>query len=384
MRDMIYLDNAATSFPKPNSVTREVVRCMTEYCGNPGRGGHSLSLEAAKKVFECRLEAAEIIGCPDPEGIVFTENTTHALNLVIKGLLKKGDHVIISDMEHNSVLRPIARLADEGIIEYSIFPTGTLNKKRASSLICEGITRRIRPNTRAVICSHASNVCSMSLPLEKIGALCKKHGLYFIVDAAQSAGHLPINMEKMSIDALCSPSHKALYGPQGAGFAALAPSLRQKLDTLTEGGNGVNSFEVFMPESSPERYEAGTLPTPSIAGLCEGIKHIKSVGVTTVKEYESDLYLYARELLMNTKGITVYAPEHVGSVLLFNKQGKSSETLARALNEYGICTRGGYHCSPLAHKTLGTDDGGAVRISFGIFNTKSDIEALANALKEIE
>ena len=383
---MIYLDNAATSFPKPISTVREVVRCMTEYCGNPGRGGHSLSLEAAKKVFECRLEAAELVGAPTPEGIVFTENTTHALNLVVKGLLKRGDHVIISDMEHNSVLRPIARLANEGIIEYSVFPTRTPDKNRAQSpsLICASIAQRIKPNTRAVICSHASNVCSMSLPLERIGALCKKHGLYFIVDAAQSAGHLPINMEKMNIHALCAPSHKALYGPQGAGFAALSPTIAEKLDTLTEGGNGVNSFELFMPENPPERYEAGTLPTPSIAGLCEGIKYVKSVGITAVKEYESELYIYARELLMNTKGITVYAPEHVGPVLLFNQEGKSSEALARALNEYGICTRAGYHCSPLAHKTLGTDDGGAVRISFGMFNQKSDVEALVKALSEIK
>ena len=381
---MIYLDNAATSFPKPVITVKEVLRCMTQYCGNPGRGGHSLSLEAAKKVFECRCEAAELIGSPDPEGIVFTQNTTHALNLVIKGLLGAGDHVIISDIEHNSVLRPLARLAAEGVIEYSVFPTRTLDKNRSPSLICAGIARRMKPNTRAVICSHASNVCSMSLPLERIGAFCKKHGLYFIVDAAQSAGHLPINMEKMNIDALCAPSHKALYGPQGAGFAALAPALRQKLNTLTEGGNGVNSFELFMPDSSPERYEAGTLPTPSISGLCEGIKHVKSIGVSAIKEYESELYIYARELLSNTRGITVYAPDHVGSVLLFNKEGKGSEELARTLNEYGICTRGGFHCSPLAHKMLGTDESGAVRISFGIFNKKSEIEALAKALNEIK
>ena len=380
---MIYLDNAATSFPKPPIVVREAVRCITTYCGNPGRGGHSLSLAAAKKVFECRSQISELVGGTDPEGIVFTQNTTHALNLVIKGLLKKGDHVIISDMEHNSVLRPVAKLCDEGIIEYSVFPTRTLEKRNSPTLICAGIARRIKPNTRAVICSHTSNVCSMSLPLKSIGEFCKKHGLYFIVDAAQSAGHLPIDMEKMCIDALCAPAHKALYGLQGAGFAALSPSLSSSLATLTEGGNGVNSFELLMPESSPERYEAGTLPTPSIAGLCEGIKYIRSIGLDAIREHESELYRYARELLLNTKGVTVYAPEHVGSVILFNKEGKSSEELARALNGYGICTRGGYHCSPLAHKVLGTDEGGAVRASFGIFNKKSEIDFLAKALNEI-
>ena len=381
---MIYLDNAATSFPKPQSAVREAVRCITEYCGNPGRGGHSLSLAAAKKVFECRSQISELVGIKEPEGIVFTENTTHALNLVIKGLFKKGDHVIISDMEHNSVLRPIAKLASEGVIEYSTFPTRTLEANRSQSLICAGIARRIKPNTRAVICSHASNVCSAFLPLKEIGDFCKKHGLYFIVDAAQSAGHMQINMEEMCIDALCAPSHKALYGLQGAGFAALSPSLSSSLNTLTEGGNGVNSFEAFMPDTSPERYEAGTLPTPSIAGLCEGIKHIRSIGIDAIREYESELYIYARELLLNTKGVTVYAPNHVGAVILFNKEGKGSEELARALNEYGICTRGGYHCAPLAHKVLGTDEGGAVRASFGIFNKKSEIEFLARALNEIK
>ncbi len=381
---MIYLDNAATTFPKPPEVAREVFRCMTQYCGNPGRGGHSLSLAAAKKVYECRLAIADLIGCAEPESIVFTENTTHALNLVIKGLLKKGDHVIISDMEHNSVLRPIAKLESEGVIEYSVFPTRTLDEKRNPSFICAGIARRMRKNTRAVICSHASNICSAALPLAEIGAFCKRYGLLFIVDAAQSAGHLPIDMQKMNIDALCAPAHKSLYGPQGAGFLALAPSLSEVLDTLSEGGNGVNSFDTFMPQRPPERYEAGTLPTPSIAGLVEGINFIKHIGITTICDYERDLYVYARELLANSHGVEVYAKNHEGAVILFNKNGKTPEEVAGFLDSKGICTRAGFHCAPLAHKTLGTDTTGAVRASFGIFTRKSDVETLAKALSEIK
>ncbi len=381
---MIYLDNAATTFPKPPEVAREVFRCMTQYCGNPGRGGHSLSLAAAKKVYDCRLAIADLVGCSEPESIVFTENTTHALNLVIKGLLKKGDHVIISDMEHNSVLRPIAKLESEGIIEYSVFPTRTLEDRRNAPLICAGIARRMKKNTRAVICSHASNICSEVLPLKEIGEFCKRHGLLFIVDAAQSAGHIPIDMQKMNIDALCAPAHKSLYGPQGAGFAVLSPSLSNHLETLTEGGNGVNSFDTFMPTRPPERYEAGTLPTPSIAGLLEGINFIRNIGINTICDYEKDLYVYARELLLNTRGVTVYAPKHEGAVILFNKNGKTADEVSAYLDSRGICTRGGYHCAPLAHKTLGTDEMGAVRASFGIFTKKNDIEALAKVIGEMK
>ena len=381
---MIYFDNAATSFPKPPTVTREVYRCMTEYCGNPGRSGHSLSLAAAKKVFECRCELSEFFGIDSPEGIVFTQNTTHALNLVIKGILKKGDHVIISDMEHNSVLRPIAKLAEKGVIEYSLFSARVLEKNRNPSLICANIARRIRPNTRAVICSHSSNICSLTLPIEEIGGFCRRHGLLFIVDAAQSAGHIPIDMEKMNIDALCAPAHKALYGPQGLGFAVLGKRVDKELDTLTEGGNGINSLEISMPDEPPERYEAGTLATPLIAGLYAGVEHIKSIGINAIHDYERDLFCHAREQLLNVKGVSIYAPHLIGPTLLLNKEGISPDELSRRLDESAICSRSGYHCSPLAHRSLGTlDSGGGVRISFGIFNKKSELDFLARVISSI-
>ncbi len=378
---MIYLDNAATTFPKPSAVSAEVFRCMTEYCGNPGRSGHTLSLAAAKKVFECRLYLSELLGIGDPSRIVFTLNTTHALNLIIKGLLKKGDHVIISDLEHNSVLRPIKRLADEGIIEYSIFSTGSIDRHNPS-LICAAIARKKKKNTRAVICTHSSNICSITLPLSEIGAFCHRNGLLFIVDAAQSAGHMRIDMDKMNIDALCAPSHKGLYGPQGAGIAAIRDGLL--LDTLIEGGNGINSKDPFMPDFSPDRYEAGTLPTPAIAGLCEGVRYIKNIGIDAIHDYECELFRRARQELSNIKNVEIYKPEHIGSTLLFNKKGFLSEAVANHLNESGICVRGGFHCAPLAHKALGTPEGGAVRISFGIFNKKAEVDALARALNMLK
>ena len=378
---MIYLDNAATTFPKPECVPREVMRCMTEYGGNPGRSGHTLSLAAAKKVFSCREELCELFGVSDPSRVIFTQNTTHSLNLAIKGLLRAGDHALISDMEHNSVLRPIEKLHSDGMIEYSVFQTFPNKGRGREELIIRSIQSLIRPNTRLIALSHASNICSATLPIKRIGDLCRAHGILLVVDAAQSAGIMAIDAEKMNISALALPAHKALYGPQGCGALLIANDLEMK--TLTEGGSGTNSLEPFMPSDPPERYEAGTLPTPAIAGLYEGIKFVRALGLEWIREHESELWLYARERLMNIPHISLYAPEHVGSTLLFNKKEIAPERLAAHLDECDICVRAGYHCSPLGHKTLGTLDTGAVRASFGIFNTKKDIDMLARALLKI-
>lgn len=377
--DMIrYLDNAATSFPKPAAVYDEVYRCMRRYCGNAGRGAHSLSLGAAKKIFECRTLLSEMFGVGELERISFTLNTTYALNTVIKGLLRRGDHVLISDIEHNAVLRPIYKLAMRGDIEYDVFPSLANADRRSPTLICAKIASLLRPNTKMVICSHASNICSMSMPIKEIGEFCSRHGLLFVVDAAQSAGHYPIEVDGMGISALCAPSHKGLYGPQGAGIIALGKGISP--DTLIEGGNGINSLDGDMPLFSPERYESGTLPTPAIAGLCEGMKFLREVSLDEIASHEAKLYILARERLCNISGISLYASKYVGSTLLFNMDGISSERLAGKLDSYGICVRGGYHCSALAHKTLGTPEGGAVRISLGAFNHDSDIDALCRAL----
>ena len=380
---MIYFDNAATTFPKPMSVYTEVNRCIRTYGGNPGRGAHSLSRAAAEKIYECRETAAAFFGLGAPENVVFTMNTTMALNMAIKGLLHRGDHVLISDMEHNSVHRPLERLTGEQQISYDIFPTfsgdGILPTAEA---ICREIECRLRPQTRAVICTHSSNICSASLPISEIGALCHRRKLLFIVDAAQSAGILPIDMTRMNIDILCVPGHKGLLGLQGSGMMLISPGIT--LDTLMEGGNGVHSLESIMPELSPERYECGTLSTPAIAGLCEGMRFIRHVGMEAIEAHEKKLYRRMRELLMNTEGITLYAPQFVGSTLLFSVDGIPSDAIGRALDARGFCVRCGFHCAALAHQTLRTPESGAVRISFGYFNQPSETELFYRALREIQ
>ncbi len=379
---LCYLDNAATSFPKPRVVYDEVYKCMSRYCGNPGRGSHSLSLAAAKKIFECRERIAELVGVREPERILFTYNTTYAINTVIKGVLKKGDHVIISDMEHNAVLRPIFKLSKSGVITYDVFPSFAKEKKSSPTLICAKIATLLKPNTKMIICTHASNICSLTLPIKEIGEFCKKRSIFFLVDGAQSVGHYNINIDEMNISALCFPSHKGLYGPQGAGIIALGDGI--SLDTLIEGGNGINSLEGNMPEISPERYEAGTLATPIIAGLSEGVGFISSLSKEEIVGYEKYLFCKAASMLSNINGVRIFLPQHPGSVLLFNVDGIPSERVSLYLDSQNICTRGGFHCAALAHKTLGTENLGGVRLSFGIFNKTREIDNLSKAILKMK
>lgn len=378
---MIYLDNAATSFPKPPRVIREVCDCMRYDCGNPGRGAHVLSLRAAEHIYECREEIAQLFGSSHPERVAFTINATAALNTVIKGLLRNGDHVLISDMEHNAVLRPIVKLSETERITYDVFPTYALDCERNPKMICAGILERIRPNTRMLICAHASNICSAVLPLEEIGMLCRQLGILFVVDAAQSAGHLAIDVEKMKIDALCAPGHKGLWGPQGTGFFLLGDDIMA--ETLIEGGSGYHSLEPHMPEEPPERYEAGTLPTPAITGLTAGIREIRALGTDTVSKRLCALNTRLKDRLFSINGITVYAPHHNGAIVLLNANGIPSDALAQEMNRKGFCVRAGYHCAPLAHQTIQTPKGGAVRVSPSFYTTEKQIDAFADALKEI-
>lgn len=372
---MIYLDNAATTFPKPREVTEEVHRCITTYCGNPGRGSHTLSLRAAEKIYECREELSRFLGVNAPERIVFTLNTTYALNLAICGCLAAGDHVIISELEHNAVRRPLAHLQRSQGVTVEHFPVLGLDEVG----VIGALEKRIRPNTRAVICTHASNICSAVLPIQAIGALCKKKRIFFIVDAAQSAGHYPIDMREMHISALAAPGHKSLYGIQGCGFLALGPDFSPR--PLVFGGSGVDSLPPEMPAEPPERFEAGTLSTPSIVGLLMGVRYLLGHDLTELAEKKRALYRAARERLASLPHIKVYAPEYEGGVLLFNQIGVPSADLSRYLSGKGICVRGGLHCAPLAHRALQTPQGGAVRVSFSHFNTLSDVDALWRALQ---
>jgi cysteine desulfurase family protein len=378
---MVYLDNAATSFPKPATVVREVTRCLEKYCGNPGRGGHPLSMAAAEKIYECREELSDFFGASDPSRVIFTHNATAALNLAIKGLLPKGAHVITSDLEHNSVRRPLEALAAAGEISFdkiSICYSGYLLD---AGMICKRIASAFRENTAAVVMTACPNVCSLRLPLTEIGRLCRRRGILFIVDGAQAAGHFPIDMRTMSIDALCLPGHKGLLGPQGSGALILGEGIMPNV--LFEGGSGSSSFEAEMPREVPERYEAGTLSTPAIAGLCEGVRYIRTLGIANIEKNEKSLFLYAGQKLGAIPRVRIYMPQHPGSVLSLNVDDIPSDHIASALGVAGICTRGGFHCNPWAHTALGTEAQGSVRISFSPFNTLQDVEALAIELERL-
>lgn len=374
---MIYLDHAATSYPKPPGVYAEVMRALLQYGGSPGRGTHPLALAAAEQVFACREALASFLGVGAPERILFTHNATDALNLAIKGFLQPGAHVLISELEHNAVRRPLCRLQAERGVRFDSFPV--LGKSTAQLLA--GIAARLTPETVAVICTHASNVCSVTLPAREIGAFCHAHGLRFILDAAQSAGHLDINLQDMQIDALAAPAHKGLCGIQGAGILALGEGF---LPTpLLEGGSGTDSLSKEMPPLPPERYEAGTLATPAIAAMLRGVEFLRERGLESIHAHECALFLALRERLLEIPSLQIYAPEYPGAVLLFNSARYPCSELAHLLGTRGICVRAGYHCAPMAHAALGTPEGGAVRVSFGHANTLAELDTLYFTLREL-
>lgn len=372
---MIYLDNAATTFPKPPSVTAEVVRCLTTYCGNAGRGSHPLAMASAEAIYACRELLADFFGLGVPERVIFCHNTTHALNLALRGFLTPHSHVLLSELDHNATRRPVCALARERGVRYDVFPVLGLNAQE----ILQEIKRRIRPETVALVCTHTSNVCSVSLPVAEIGALCHAQGLRFILDAAQSAGHLAIDMKAIHVSALAAPAHKGLFGIQGAGVLALGEDA--EIPPLLFGGSGLHSLSPDMPEELPERLEAGTLPTPSIAGLLAGLRFLGEYGIEEIAAKERTLFLAARERLTAIDGIRIYQPDHAGAVLLFSREGHDAAEIAASLAARGICVRAGLHCAPLAHHALGTPKDGAVRISFSPFNTLDELDALWRALQ---
>lgn len=373
---MIYLDNAATTFPKPLCVSDEICRCIKKYCGNPGRSSHNLSIKSAEKIYETRTQLAELFNA-DAENVVFTYNTTYALNIAIKSMLKYSGHVLISDIEHNSVLRPIQELANKKLCTYETFKTtGT------SEDILKDICSKTKGNTFLLVCTQVSNIGSRRLPIKEIGRFCKKNNITFIVDGAQSAGILDIDVKDMNIDALCIPSHKGLYGPQGAGAIIFNSDAIYR--TVIEGGTGINSLETVMPDFLPERFEAGTLSTPVIAAWGEGLKWLRAIGISKIRRYEEELYELCKGLLSKNEQITLYEMNNYsGNTLLFNIIGYSPSKIASLLNEKEIAVRSGFHCSPLAHRQLNTGENGAVRVSFSVFNSRNDINQLYEALSEI-
>ena len=380
----VYLDHAATSFPKPSAVVSAVTDCMKYRGGNPGRSSHTLALEAAREIYACREVAAGMFGA-EADRVIFTLNTTHALNLAIKGIMGRGGHAgghaICSDMEHNSVYRPLYRLAREGICDLDVFDTFPAAPLRSDGMILSSLASKLRPDTRMVVCAHASNICSAVLPIRRIGELCRRRGILFVVDGAQSAGALDLDMERDHIDVLCLPGHKGLMGPQGTGMLILGKGVT--LDTLMEGGNGMDSLRGDMSEDAPERYEAGTLQTPAIAGLRAGMEFVGSVGIEAIREHERALGVGLRDRLMEIPKVTVYAPYREGGVVLFSVAGYTSEEVGQRLDREGICVRSGFHCSALGHRTLGTPDGGAVRVSFGWGSRERDGEAVLRVVRRL-
>lgn len=378
---MIYLDNAATSFPKPPEVVAEITRCMTEYCGNSGRGSHKLAFAAAEKIYDCRVALCDFFSAEAPEYVIFTQNATHALNIAILSLAREGAHFICSDCEHNSVRRPLEYLARERGCSYSLFDSHINDYYRNSQKICSSIASLIRPETVAVISTACPNICSARMPLDEIGALCRRSKLLFIVDGAQGAGHFEINMKLSNISALALPGHKGLLGPQGSGALIVSSSFPTM--PLTFGGSGTASLDAEMPLELPERLEAGTLSTPAIVGLEAGIKALSSIGITKIGAHEAILFQKAHRLLSEIRGVTVYAPRYSGSVISFNIEGIPSDRVANLLSERDICVRGGFHCNPLAHNVLGSHLHGSVRASFSPFNTADDVYALADAIRTV-
>lgn len=370
---MIYLDNAATTYPKPQGVYAAVLRCMRDHGGNPGRGSHRLAVQAAECVYNCREKVAELFHMDDPSRVVFTLNTTYALNMAIKSIAHPGDHFLIGNFEHNSVLRPIEHMAQEGMIEYDVFDV----RGGPESVILR-LEKLVRVNTRAIVCAHASNICNITAPIEAIGEFCRHRGIAFIVDGAQSAGLYDIDLSRTCIDFLCAPGHKGLYGPQGCGIMVVG-SRFENLHTLVEGGSGIHSLDDHMPEELPEHFEAGTLPTPSIAGLCEGISWVQKNGVRTIYEHECALWNRLYNDLQSIKGIRVY-DDTPGAILLFNVKDRSPAYVGTELMRAGICVRSGFHCAPMAHKTLGSGVDGAVRVSFGAMDSLSDVKRCVDVL----
>jgi len=376
---LAYFDNAATSFPKPNKVYDSIMKAMKEYGANPGRSGHKLALKLGREIFKTRELLADLFNIKDPMNLIFTFNGTQSLNIGIKGILKKGDHVITTSMEHNSVLRPIKAMEKEGV-EVSIIkgdPVGRINPK--------DIEKNIRKNTKLIAITHISNMTGTIMPIEEIGRTARAKGIYFLVDAAQSAGVYQIDVERMNIDILAFPGHKSLLGPQGTGGLYIREGLEVK--ELYQGGTGSTSYELEQPDMLPDRYESGTLNGPGIVGLGAGVEYILKRGMDNIRKHEEELTSHFIEELTKIESVKLYGPldlKEQGAVVSINIGDKDSSEISFILDQnYDIEVRPGLHCAPMAHKTIGTLEQGTVRFSFGPFNTHEEIELAIKAVREI-
>ncbi len=378
---MIYFDNAATSFPKPDATIRAMNRFMTETGGSPGRSGHRLSLEAARTVFEAREAIAGLLGASDPLEVAFTKNATEALNIAIFGLLKPGDHAIASGMEHNSVMRPLRAMQKRGV-ELSIAPCSATGELDPGDLI-----PLIRRNTKAIFLTHASNVTGTIMPVGEVGLIARERDILFCVDAAQTAGALPIDVRKMQIDLLAFTGHKSLFGPQGTGGLYIRKGLESRVEMLMRGGTGSGSESEEQPEFMPDRFESGTPNGVGVAGLGAGAASIATDGLEKIRSHEERLTQLFLDGIRDNKKIVVYGPADPRRqlpIVTFAIKGIDAGRAALALDEeFDILTRPGLHCAPSAHRTIGSFPQGTVRFSFGYFNTEEEIRNGIDAVLQL-
>ena len=375
---MIYFDNAATTMRKPDCVVEAVTQALCSL-GNSGRGVHSGALSAARLIYDTRSALAQLFGAESPERIAFTANSTEALNMAIKGVLNPGDHVITTALEHNSVLRPLYELEDQGL-ELTILAADSLGDIRY-----EDFETEIRANTKAIVTTHGSNLTGNLLDVGRIGAIAKRHGLTYIVDASQTAGVFELDVKKMNIDILCFTGHKGLLGTQGTGGIYVREGLEVR--PLLSGGSGVQTYLRHHPPQMPTVLEAGTLNGHGIAGLGAAVRYIQETGMDTIRTKEQELMWEFYSRVKEIPGITVYGDfstqERCAIVALNVRDYDSGEVSDVLSNEYGIATRPGAHCAPLMHKALGTVEQGAVRFSFSHYNTKEEVNIAVSALQEL-
>ena len=375
---MIYLDNAATTLQKPPQVIDAVVRAMTAM-GNAARGAHGGALEASRTVYGARVKLAGLFGCPRPDHVIFTANSTEALNIAISGVLRPGDHAVTTDCEHNSVLRPLYRLEEERGVKLDIVPADKLGR-----VDCGDFERLVQPGTRAVVCTHASNLTGNVLDVARIGEIAHRQGALLIVDASQTAGALPIDMEAMGIDVLCFTGHKGLMGPQGTGGLCVRPGV--EIRPWKVGGTGIQTYSPTQPEAYPTRLEAGTLNGHGIAGLSAALDFLAEKGINSIRTRERALmerfYLGVRDL----PEVEIYGDfsRERAAIVSLNLGEEDAGAVADALyQDYGIAVRAGGHCAPRMHRALGTGERGAVRFSFSWVNTPEEVDAAIRALEEL-
>lgn len=377
---MIYLDNAATSFPKPEGVYLKINQCMREYCANPGRGGHSMSMASGKAVLEARNTIAAFFNMKDPTRLAFTKNATEALNIAIKGSLKPGDHVITTSMEHNSVMRPLKTMERDFGVELSI-----VSGNEFGEIDPDDIRKYMKNNTKLMVSTLSSNVNGIILPVGEMGKISRECQIPFMVDASQGAGTIEVDVEKDHIDMLAFPGHKGLLGPQGTGGLYVRDGVTLK--SLYEGGTGSDSENLFQPEMMPDLLESGTLNTPGIVGLAAGIEYINEYGMDEMRKYKHNFVKLLHDTLSSLPQVTIYSKNDIcrnTGIVAFNFHDVDSNEVSYVLDQaYGIASRAGLHCAPFAHDTLGTKSTGTVRLSVGCFNMLEEIHQVCSALIEI-